>query len=89
DARRLDAAWAQPHQERRQALNWALGQRSAAELVERTRVDLLTEQIGERGLLDLINLTLISLEMDLAAAGQDQRRALRLETGPEHATSVS
>ena len=87
DARRLDAAWAQPHQERRQALNWALGQRGAAEFVERVRLDLLTEQVGERELIDLINLTLISLEMDLATAGQP--RAPKLETRPEHAASVS
>jgi hypothetical protein len=39
--------------------------------------------------LDLINLTIISLEMDLATAGQDRNRAPRLETGPEHAASVS
>lgn len=89
DARRLDAAWAQPHQERRQALNWALGQRGAAEFVERVRLDLLTEQVGERELIDLINLTLISLEMDLATAGQGQNRATGLETEPEHAASVS
>jgi len=89
DARRLDAAWSQPHQQRRQALNWALGQRGAADLVERTRLDLLNERVGQRELLDLINLTIISLEMDLATAGQDRNRAPRLETGPEHAASVS